>query len=339
MSDIIDTVQLQETDDALITLFEVTLPSTGTVVYLVDGMDNGENNIYFPEKQLNNSSTYTLQEYVAIPIDVEGVEFNSSGSSNRPTLRLANIPVLSRTVANNEDGVEDEYDILDILAEEGIVKNEDLLTAKVVIRRTLFKKTYTESDAPTVANAPVEFPTQVFYIDRVSSESNVLVEFELATAMDIETVKLPGRVINGRYCPWKYQGYHTPVTVDDAIVPLKEGGCTWPINSKGRFFDEHDNVITRDITTIALWESSNTFAVGAKVKTITNGHTEIWEALRAVPSNKNPKNQKVYWKRLDVCGKTLNSCKIRFQGNNTTDALLTTFTLPFGGFPGSKQFR
>ena len=339
MSDIIDTVQLQETADALITLFEVTLPASGTIVYLVNGMDNGEDNIYFPEKQLNNSSTYTLQEYVAIPIEVEGVEFTSSGASNRPSLRVANIPVLSRSAVNNEDGVEDEYDILDILAEEGILKNEDLLTAKVVIRRTLFGKTYTESDAPTVSNAPVEFPTQIFYIDRVGSESNVMVEFELATAMDIETVKLPGRVVNGRYCPWKYQGYHIPVTVDGQVVPLKEGGCVWPIDSKGRFFDEHDNVITRDISTIAAWDSTSTFSAGEKVKTTTNGHTEIWEALKAVPANKNPKSQKVYWKRLDVCGKTLNSCKIRFQGNNTNDALLTTEVLPFGGFPGSKQFR
>ena len=339
MSDIIDTVQLQETADALITLFEVTLPSTGTVVYLVDGMDNGEDNIYFPEKKLNNSSTYTLQEYVAIPIEVDGVEFKSSGASNRPSLRLANIPVLSRSASNNKDGVEDEYDILDILSEEGILKNEDLLTAKVVIRRTLFKKTYKESDGPTVSAAPVEFPTQIFYIDRVASETNILVEFELATAMDIETVKLPGRVVNGRYCPWKYQGYHTPVTVDGQVVPLKEGGCTWPLDGNGRFFDEHDNIITKDITTISEWSSSDTFSTGAKVKTITNGHTEIWEALRPVPANKNPRNQKVYWKRLDVCGKTLNSCKIRFQGNNNTEELLTSFILPFGGFPGSKQFR
>ena len=44
MSDIIDTVQLQETEDALVTLFEITLPS-GTVAYFFDGLDDGTNNI------------------------------------------------------------------------------------------------------------------------------------------------------------------------------------------------------------------------------------------------------------------------------------------------------
>ena len=37
MSDLIDTVQLQETADTLVTLFEITLPS-GTIVYFFDGL-------------------------------------------------------------------------------------------------------------------------------------------------------------------------------------------------------------------------------------------------------------------------------------------------------------
>ena len=44
MSDLIDTVQLQETADALVTLFEVTLPS-GTIAYFFNGLDDGTNNI------------------------------------------------------------------------------------------------------------------------------------------------------------------------------------------------------------------------------------------------------------------------------------------------------
>ena len=124
MSDVIDTVQLQETDDALVTLFDITLPS-GTVTHFFDGLDDGTNNIFFPQKEISGS-TYPLKEYVAIPIQISGLEVTSAGAANRPTLSVANIPVLSRSVANNSDGVDDENDILDILTSEGITNNEDL---------------------------------------------------------------------------------------------------------------------------------------------------------------------------------------------------------------------
>lgn len=326
MAELINTVQLQETDDALITLFDITLPS-GTIVYFMNGLDDGSTNVYFPQKEISGS-TYPLKEYVAIPIQVEGFESSSSGATARPTLSVANIPVLSRSITNDSDGTDDENDILDILNTEGITSNEDLLNSRVVVRRTLFSKTYTSADSAP-SSAPIEFPSQTYLIDRVSSENNIMVQFELASPMDIEGVVLPNRVVVGKYCPWKYQGH--PLSSD--------GGCTWPLNSNGRFFDEHDNVITKTISSITTWTSVPTFSAGDKVKTITNGHTKIWEALRAVPANKDPESQKYYWKRLDVCGKTLNSCKIRFQGNNTDDTLNTAHVLPFGGFPGTKQFR
>ena len=341
MSDIIDTVQLQETEDALVTLFEITLPS-GTVAYFFDGLDDGTNNIYFPEKTITGSS-YALQEYVAIPIEVSGIETASSGAANRPTLRIANIPIISRSVVNNEDGTNDENTIRNILLAEGINTAEDLLNSKVVVRSTLLSKTYTSSDSNPTSPA-AEFPSQTYIIDRVSGESNLIVEFELASPMDIEGVTLPSRVVVGRYCPWRYQGHYIP---DSDGNPSNDGGCIWPTDSKGRFFDEKDNVITKDITTIPTYDSTaqNTQrAIGYKTKTITNGHTEIWSAIRVIPAETsdgqfNPRTARAYWKRLDVCGKTLTSCKIRFQGNNTNDNLNTRITLPFGGFPGSKQFR
>ena len=341
MSDIIDTVQLQETNDALVVLFDITLPS-GTVAHFFDGLDDGSTNIYFPSKTISGSS-YELQEYVAIPIQITGIESSSSGASNRPTLGLANIPILARSVANNEDGTNDEETIRDILLSEGINTAEDLLNSRVVVRSTLLSKTYSFSDSnPTSPGA--EFPSKTYIIDRVSSESNLIVEFELASPMDIEGVTLPGRVVVGRYCPWRYQGHYIPDANGNAS---KDGGCIWPIDSNGRFFDEKDNVITKDITTIPTYDSStqnDERAIGYKTKTITNGHTQIWSAIRIVPAETsngqfNPTSAKAYWKRLDVCGKTLTSCKVRFQGNNTNDNLNTRYTLPFGGFPGSKQFR
>ena len=59
--------------------------------------------------------------------------------------------------------------------------------------------------------------------------------------MDVEGVTIPGRMVIGKYCPWKYQGH----------ALNEEGGCTWPLDSRGRFFDETDTLITRDISTIS----------------------------------------------------------------------------------------
>ena len=351
MSDIIDTVQIQEVDDALIVLFDVTLPS-GTIVHLFDGLDDGTANIYFPEKEIDSDSSsptynkYPLKEYVAIPITIEGIEFSSAGASNRPTLSIANIPILSRSISNNSDGVDDEENILDILNSEGITNNEDLLNSKIVVRRTLVSKTYTSSDSAP-SSSPVEFPSQTYVIDRVAAENNVIVQFELATPLDIEGVLLPNRVVIGKYCPWKYQGHFYPDRSKNPVESSKEGGCTWPLDSRGRFFDKDDNIITKNISSIPTYDSSSqnvARSTGYRTKTIRDGHTEIWEAIRAVPAETSegqhsPTTSRAYWKRLDVCGKTLNSCKIRFQGNNSDEDLNTSFALPFGGFPGAKQFR
>ena len=333
MSNIIDTVQLQSTEENLIILFDITL-NNGTIVYFVNGLDNGEDNIYFPQKAISGS-TYPLKEYIAIPIEISGVETASSGAANRPTLSLANIPVLSRSITNNEDGTDDETTLFDVLENESIESNEDLLGARVVVRKTFLSKTYRSTDSAPSAS-PVEFPSQTYLLDRVSAEDAMMVEFELASPMDVEGVKLPNRIVVGKYCPWRYQGRF----IEDADGNASEdGGCRWPLDSNGRFFDENNEVITKDISTISAWSSTATYSSGNKVKTTTNNHTQIWEALQAVPANKDPETQKSYWKRLDVCGKTLLSCKLRFQGNNSNDTLDTRIVLPFGGFPGSRQFR
>lgn len=326
MTDLIDTVQLQEIDDAYVELFDVTLPS-GVKVYLFNGLDDGQNNIYFPQKTVSGG-VYPLKEYFAVPISIDGVEINGAGASPRPSLKVANIPTLIRSISNNEDGTDDEETLYSILVDEGLSKNEDLLNTRIEYRRTLLSNTYSSTDS-NPSSSPVEFPSHIYVIDRVASEDNILVDFELASPIDVEGVKVPGRIVIGRYCVWRYQGG----TLNN------EGGCNWPLSGNGRFFDEKDQLITRSISSINTWSNSATYSADGRVKTITDGHTQIWEALRAVPVNKNPVTNPSYWKRLDVCSKTLTGCKKRFQGNNSDDTLNTAVSLPFGGFPGSRKFK
>lgn len=330
MVDLIDTVQLQEVDDAIVDLFDITLPDGVTTVYLFNGLDAGSDNIYFP-----NKSNTTMNEYVAMPIEIDGISMQSSGAQNRPTLRMANIPVLTRTpFANNSDGVEDEIVFNTILEDNNIFSNDDFLDTKILYRRTLLSKTFSVGDS-LPGGGPVEFPSAKYVVDRVSAENNLVVEFELASPMDIEGVSLPNRVVVGRYCPWRYQG--------DALS--SEGGCTWPLDSNGRFFDKKDQVITKNISSIALWSNSLTYTLNAndtpptRVRTEDNSHTQIWRAIRDVPINKPPATSPLYWYREDVCGKLITSCKLRYQGNNSDTDLDTSKALQFGGYPGAKTFK
>jgi len=312
MTELIDTVQLQDIGDSLIELFEITLPNE-TVAYLTPGLEDGLRSIYFDNPK---------NEYIAIPIQITGLEVSTAGAAPRPSLTMANIPILSRQIGLDEDTMND------ILIAGSAVTNEDLLGSTVVVRRTLYKYTQSASEAATAA---IEFPSQKFVLDRIAGENSVTVEFELASPMDIEGVKLPSRIVVGKYCPWKYQG----VYIDG------DGGCNWPLGSAGRFFNINNEVITKDLANdpnIPLYSSGGN-SKDDLVYTVENGVTKIWKALRDTPQNAPPGTSPFYWVRLDVCGKLIQSCKVRFQGNNVNDDLDFNVPLPFGGFPGSKQFK
>jgi phage-related protein len=322
---LIESVQIQEVESALVELFELTLKNELTI-YLFNGLDEGENNIYFPSATIVNG-VYPLNEYIAIPIQLEGIEITSSGALARPTLSTVNFPTLAKVYEDDNDGIDDETTLFDILESQGIRSNQDLLGSRLIYRRTLLKYTFTSQDTAT-SSPPVEFPSTKLIIDRVAAEDNMLVQFELANPMDIEGVVLPSRVIVGRYCPWRYQGRFL----------YGDGGCSWPVDSSGVFFDTDNNRITNTGTE---WTSASAYSVNDVVKTtdITTNYIQIWKAKRDVPADKNPIINPFYWYRLDMCGKTLTSCKVRFQNTGVDGEFDTEVPLPFGGFPGSKTFK
>lgn len=294
MTELIDVVQLQEVGDALVDLFEIEV--RGEILYLYGGLDGTGAVVKFAD------DTGTLQDYFEFPIEVEGLDWTSDGAAARPTLRIANVLSLVGLMNDNGSGI---YDA-DFL---GIIKNEDLLGSKVTRRRTMVKHLDT-------VGTPIEFPRQIFILDRVAAENNIVVEFELASPFDVEGVKLPSRIVVGKYCPWKYQG-----ATDDT----PKGACTWPQASRGLFLDVNDNVITGWVA----WPTGDPYVVDDKVK---HGNF-IYECIRA-HTGKEPVKHPAYWKRIDLCGKTIASCKARFQNTGNTE-----IPLPFGGFPGSRKFK
>ena len=320
MTDLIDAVQDDGINDSFIELFEIKTPDSSTSYYLFNGLDDGTDKIEFRQ---NN--------YFSIPIEIDGIEMSATGAAARPTLTVANIPALTKSLDNDEELLKDIRETLNFET------NDDFIGTRVIYRRTL--KSNTDNNN---ANSP-EFPPQTFYIDRIASENNIFVAFELASPFDIEGAKLPHRVVIGKYCPWQYQGVELGLG----------GGCTWPLNNqpfadpnnKGLYFKSDDSSISRDLSqtsAINAWSSSTTYNATNKAFTTdtVNGytHTRVWEAI-FTNSNKDPRTYKKYWKRIDLCSKTLTGCKKRFQGNYSGPTLDQNVPLPFGGFPGSRKFK
>lgn len=348
-AELIENTQIQETGDALVHLFELKLPEPrSTTLYMHDGLnfDSGTGkNIYFPSKDGT-----AVNEYIAFPISIDGIETKMGGGSNKPTLAMANVPVLSRTLTNNTDGTDDETNLEQIFIDEGMSSAESFLGGTITYRSTLLKYTFNSSTA-SAGSLPIEYPSHVYNLDRVSREESAIIQFELATPADLDNITLPNRRAVGKYCAWEYQG-----------ALYKRGGCTVPANVFGAFFDEDDKLITADITatsgaySIQTWASGGSYSAGTKVKKLFSGGAggwRIYEALIATPAGKDPETNSIYWKRLDVCGKRIRSCKMRFHtvvsaisGDPSLAGTLLDATyfnssksLPFGGFPGSKKFK
>lgn len=406
MSSLIEDLQKQSPNSALIVLFEIELTASSKI-YFHSG-ENVGSTITFKSDGTND------QAYTSIPVHAEG--FESGGQNPRPTLAFANIESVFSVAAGTDYNA--------------------LLGCKVTRRTTLEK--YTKVPGAYNSNNPPEFPKDVFFIDRVANKNRSTVQFELALASDLEGIKIPARQIVAGGCPWIYQG-----ASQDLAEGKKCGGCTWHTESKYKvaygvqagengnteytvYANEDDEYIIPSSTSFSVYSSGavsknayykNTTSItsttalqrititglvdtGAHSTTLTN----YWQAtaqssspgtptdsnasfdrLRVFTSYSNSttyysytndkyndyvtatvdgklrlfKAKKTslgqapfigskYWAIADICSKSLTGCKKRFgfnpitlsstssTGRTDTD---TRVILPFGGFPGAKNFR
>lgn len=205
-NNIIDDLQ-GSSGEALLELFELQLNGSVTLYFHPGTNENYENLIF-------DGNTY-----VALPIQLEGIDIVSDGANSRPSLTIANVTnVFKSTLSDNN------------------FRMDDLVGKRFTRRRTLEKYLGTPAQV-------FEFPTASYIIDRIAGENNLAVEFELASPFDVEGVQLPSRVIVGKYCSWIYQGR----AVKDC------GGCSWLADSSFRaeaegpiyqaFFDMDDKPI------------------------------------------------------------------------------------------------
>ena len=157
---------------AIIELFQMELTEA------VNGIDQ---TYYYHAGTNDVSGNIIFNEitYVATPIEVDGFEMSVRGTLPRPTMRIANVAG----------------------AISSLLLTYNPLKAKVTRIRTCKKFL----DGEATADPTAKFADEVYYIDRVSKENLQLVEFELASKLDLTNLQLPCRQVT-EYCPWVYRG-------------------------------------------------------------------------------------------------------------------------------------
>lgn len=168
-------------DEALVTLFEFT----GFNSTLYFHAENTHENIYW-----NNNA------YEAFPMVVDGIEKHADGAAARPTLIIPNVESLFKSAGS-------KFDTDGVTGTNSFVI-EDLLGKRIVIRKTLSK--YVSESTDTNEN-PFEFPKAEYIIDRIAQKTSLSITIELASPFELVNVKVPSRVVTGKYCPWVYQGW------------------------------------------------------------------------------------------------------------------------------------
>lgn len=333
MTELIKVVQTQEPGSALVELIEIQLDDS--TLYFHAGLEADVTNVYFRQK----TSPYTEREYIAIPLEITGLEKNAEGASSRPTLTIANVLNIFR-------------------GSLGTLTNKDLIGKRIVRRQTLQKYLFGETGD---ASPPIEFPTEKFLIDRIASEHKASISFELASVMDLEGMVLPNRLVVGKYCNWVYQGaggigrrgacywnkdsklkkgtteYKAYFNTDDEPIVLHSlattniatawttganfGPDNWVTHSSGFWRSETTNTASEPTDANADWQRIRTYTAWTSSlytynpddlhKYVESGDT-IWRLVKT-NTNNTPTVGSMYWVRGDLCGKLLSSCKCRFQ--------------------------
>ena len=129
---------------------------------------------------------WNSNSYFSVAIKTEGFEQSSSGSLPRPTLTIANTDSLITAV------------LLDVNA---VTAHNDLTGAEVRRIRTLKKFL----DGESAADPNAQWPMEIWYIDRKSTENRDIVQFELASKFDLAGQFIPKRQLIANVCQWEYR--------------------------------------------------------------------------------------------------------------------------------------
>ncbi len=183
---------------------------------------------------LRQNVVWQGETYSRFPIEATGFEFNGAGQFPRPKIKISNILSAITTY---------------------LLSNNDLLGSKLSRKRTLAKfldAVNFDGGVNADEDPTAEIPDDIYYVDRKSHEDRDVVEFELATAVDVTGVQLPNRQIIQNICPWLYRGPECGYTG----APLFDVNDN-PITSQSSDSGEANDVVEKHEQVRGSWTSYN----------------------------------------------------------------------------------
>ena len=121
-----------------------------------------------------------------MPIEASGFDVNSKGTLTRPKIKISNAKGLFSALIRQMD---------------------DLIGAKLIRRRTfaryLDEKNFKNGNP--YADPTQCFPEDLWFFDQKITETKDYIEWELASAFDLQGVKLPARQVIQNSCTWIYR--------------------------------------------------------------------------------------------------------------------------------------
>ena len=323
---------------ALIQLFEINIADIGLSQGTISITDvNAEINTIFRfhnnAKLINSSIYWKGKEYIAAPITAEGFEVNAKGTL--PT------PKLSMTVS--EDGIPALAQLKNRLRELG-----DLSGAKISRIRTFAK--FLDAENFYGANPPdgfepdpnVEFPRDVYYIDRKSREDKYSIEYEMGSILDVGDAKLPSRLVVANACPFSYRGNgclyeYNERRIEESHGEIEESALPTFAPPVANEFDERFQTLLSGVTLVdrGLYDSNLIYNFGDFVY-ITYNNLNYYFVCNGENVSVAPPNLR-YWIQ-DACSKKIKGCELRYALGGSAQGV-TLGNLPYGGFLSVNRFK
>jgi lambda family phage minor tail protein L len=195
-------------------------PSAIIELFELDLSKFDEDSLYFHAGTNEVASNIVFQSkiYSPLPVEVKGFEFKGKGELPRPTVVFANVTGALSLLAL-------EYD--------------DLVGAKFIRRRTFVRYldavNFPDGRNPS-ADATAEFPPDTFYVDRKTRETKSIIEFELASSLDVEGVMLPKRQVIANTCSWVYRSAECGFAEDRVVGSIRNENLVYRrvVDANGR---------------------------------------------------------------------------------------------------------
>ena len=266
------------------------------------------------------------QEYLPAPIEIEGIENDSKGGINRPTIRISNY-------YNGNDryfsALLEEYD--------------DFKSAEFIRKRT-FLRFLDDVNFESAQNpfGKQDFSAQIseetFVVSQKISENKMIVEFELTSPLDRENTKNTSRRIMAKHCPFDYRGLGCGYTGKPRAT--EKGDCLR--NSDGKYIPQGR------LYNKGIWLGSSSYNQGDYVRVYSgipysysgspafnsgvalsdSPKVPIYYVAKKYSQNKDPISNPDFWDK-DGCSKQLCACMDRFRYG----------TVPFGGFIQTNKYQ